>query len=99
MTLSVEVIMSTKEDPGTYNCYERAMPNEHMFVLLARDPIAPLMVEFWAFMRTRAIDGHHAPETDRAQVEEAQACADAMRKWRHDNYGAWWAAGSHNVPA
>jgi len=40
--------MGTKNDPGKYDCYAAAEPDEPMFVLLARDETAPLLVERWA---------------------------------------------------
>lgn len=42
----------TKNNPGPFNCYERAEPDEPMFVLLGRDPCASFVVEFWAMLRT-----------------------------------------------
>jgi len=46
-----------------------------MFVLLARDPFAPLLVELWAEMRKIA-----RRERD-DKVAEARQCANAMREW------------------
>lgn len=37
--------MSTKQNPGSYNCYADAADDEPMFVLLARDRDAPAIVK------------------------------------------------------
>lgn len=70
--------MGTKNDPGKYDCYAKAEPDEPMFVLLARDRFAPALIEAWAMMR-EGID------EDTAKVDEAMDCADAMRQWRKRN--------------
>jgi hypothetical protein len=64
----------TKNKPGVYDCFSKAEPDEPMFVLLARDPLAPLLVLFWAELR--AIVGE-----DPEMIAEARACADAMAEW------------------
>jgi hypothetical protein len=70
--------MGTKSDPGAFDCYANAAPDEPMFVLLARDRHAPILVEWWATLR--AVDGE-----DAVKVEEARACAAAMVEWRRKN--------------
>ncbi len=72
--------MGTKTNPGQYDCYANAEPDEPMFVLLARDPIAPILVEIWAQLRAEA-----SQTDDSAMVEEAEDCATAMRDWREKN--------------
>ena len=72
--------MGTKNNPGQFDCYANAEPDEPMFVLLARDPLAPLLVELWANLRAEA-----SQEDDSAMVEESQDCADAMRAWREQH--------------
>lgn len=67
--------MGTKNKPGKFDCYEAARPDEPMFVLLARDPLAPMLVDLWAAMR--ALRSGDSPK-----VAEAQFCADAMREWK-----------------
>lgn len=69
--------MGTKNNPGEYDCYENAEPDEPMFVLLGRDPIAPFVVRLWA--RLRAALRGHSPK-----VDEAEACARSMAKWAID---------------
>ena len=66
--------MATKNNPGPHSCYDKADPDEPLFTLLGRDPCAPFVVIFWCKMR--ALLGK-----DPAQIEEAGACAEAMRDW------------------
>ena len=67
--------MGTKRNPGAFDCYAAAAAeDEPMFVLLARDRHAPLLVEMWASMRE--VWGE-SPE----KVAEARACARSMRDW------------------
>ncbi len=68
--------MGTKNHPGSFDCYAAAEDDEPMFVLLARDPFAPVLVERWA---ARRIAERGSPD---AKAEEAIDCAAAMRAWR-----------------
>ena len=43
--------MGTKNDPAPFDCYANAEPDEPMFVLLARDRVAPDTVRMWAALR------------------------------------------------
>ena len=81
--------MSTKTNPGAYDFYSRALPDEPMFVLLARDPFAPYLVEMWAAQREHEIREQKRPRTDAAMVTEARAESVAMRTWRAENDGKW----------
>lgn len=74
--------MGSKNEPGKYDCYANAEPDEPMFVILARDPAAPELVEQWAIRRINLISEGKKPESDYALVEEARECADKMRQWR-----------------
>jgi hypothetical protein len=74
--------MGTKNQPGNFDCYANAEPDEPYFVLLARDAYAPHLVRQWAHNRSMAIDLDAKPESDRAMVREALQCADAMERWR-----------------
>lgn len=40
--------MGTKSNPGKFDCYDKAEPDEPLFVLLARDETAADFVELWA---------------------------------------------------
>ena len=67
--------MGTKNNPGQFDCYHNAAPDEPMFVLLARDPLAPILVELWASLRQHAVGNP-------SKVAEARDCAKAMRDWK-----------------
>lgn len=81
--------MGTKNNPGKFDCYANALPDEPMFVLLGRDPSAPELIEGWAGQRIYDIAVGRRPPSDMAMVEEAQDCAKAMRSWRAANNGKW----------
>lgn len=66
--------MGTKNNPGRFDCYERAEPDEPMFVLLGRDPSAWMLVSLWADLRERL---HEDP----AKVAEARKCVQSMLQW------------------
>lgn len=70
--------MGTKNNPGQFDCYAAAGPDEPMFVLLARDRHAATFVRAWAIVRARTGE-------DEEKVAEALACADAMDSWRAGN--------------
>lgn len=70
--------MGTKNNPGKFDCYEAAEPDEPMFVLLARDMEAPLLVRIWSIFKT-----FQGEKSDK--VQEAIACADAMEEWRKEH--------------
>lgn len=67
--------MGTKNDPGAFDCYAAADPDEPMFILLGRDRHAAMLVRLWAMLR--ALDGEQTKKTD-----EALQCAKAMNDWR-----------------
>jgi hypothetical protein len=66
--------MGTKNNPGAYDCYANAHPDEPMFILLGRDAFAGSLVTLWA--EARETDGE-----DPAKVQEARDCADAMDEY------------------
>lgn len=66
--------MGTKNNPGSFDAYEKAEPNEPMFVLLARDPQAPILVDLWAYIRQEL--GEHPDK-----LAEARQLARDMRIW------------------
>ena len=71
--------MGTKNSPGEFDCYKAALPDEPIFVLLARDPSAPDLVRAWAAARIGRL-GHTLGDDDR-KVVEALKCARAMDEW------------------
>lgn len=66
--------MTTKNNPGAYDCYSKAEPDEPMFVLLGRDPMAGALVRAWAELRRMSGEAE-------GKVAEARACAVAMDEW------------------
>jgi hypothetical protein len=84
--------MSTKNNPGNFDCYAAALPDEPMFILLARDRVAPIIILEWVEFRRRNAQANHAHLTleEETQLNEAAACAAEMINWRKDNYGSWW---------
>lgn len=74
--------MATKNNPGPFDCYAAAAPDEPMFILLARDRHAPCLVWLWAALRQ--LDGE-AAEDDKQKAAEAEACVTAMLEWQHDH--------------
>lgn len=72
--------MGTKNNPGKFDCYANAEPDEPMFVLLARDQSAPDAIEAWINLR---IANGEDPDSDK--IDEAYECARKMRAWRKAN--------------
>lgn len=70
--------MGTKNNPGAFDCYTKAGPDEPIFTLRANDPLAPDAVEDWAL-------AYEARGGDKAKVDEALNCAHQMRVWRKEN--------------
>jgi hypothetical protein len=70
-----------KENPSKFDCYAAAAPDEPMFVLLARDPSASLLVGLWALIRDKLGE-------DDEKIEEARVCADAMERWLKEHADA-----------
>lgn len=81
--------MGSKINPGQFDCYANALPDEPMFILLARDPMAPMLVQNWANARKQLIATGEKPLEDMALVDEAETCAAEMRAWRFNNEGKW----------
>lgn len=81
--------MGTKNNPGEFDCYANAEPDEPMFVLLGRDSLAPELVARWAREHHKeSVIAAYKAGKDGAEVgmsdkeEEALNCADAMVAWR-----------------
>lgn len=72
--------MGTKNNPGAYDCYANAEPDEPMFVLLARDRHAALLVNLWAALRR--LDGD-----DPGKIAEAERCANSMVEYFQSTKG------------
>jgi hypothetical protein len=81
--------MGSKAEPGKFDCYANALPDEPMFILLARDPDFHRLVMKWARRRSQDIQCGLRPDSDMTMVAEAQECAFNGRKWRKENNGKW----------
>src|SRR3990167_1330761 len=69
--------MGTKNKPGKFDCYSHADPDEPMFVLLGRDPIASVLVGLWVKIR------QEMGETNEEKLMESVTCASALSHWAH----------------
>lgn len=75
--------MGTKNNPGKFDCYSKAEPDEPVFILLARDPDAPKIVLEW--VKHRITRGDPLTHERMAKIHEAVDCAIEMEKWRNKN--------------
>lgn len=71
--------MGTKNTPGQFDCYANAEPDEPMFILLGRDPVAWMLVDLWAAVRKEL--GKTSPQ----KHQEAIDCAFALEKWASEH--------------
>lgn len=104
--------MGTKNQPGKFDCYDNALPDEPIFILLARDPLAPFLVSAWSAVRMgdwekartvfdAMIERQGAPYLREPDVDvaiEAMDCSAAMFAWREGNEGAWRPAPINTPP-
>ncbi len=81
--------MGTKKTELQDGCFAKAMDDEPMFVLLARDVQAPKRVRDWAIQRKSEIALGQKPVSDMPMVDEAFETADRMEEWRVERNGAW----------
>ncbi len=88
--------MGTTNNPGRFDCHDAALPDEPLFTLLARDPVAPFLVSIWSSVRSGDPEAAQAkfermlevcvpryalvPDVDKAG--EALDCAMAMFGYR-----------------
>lgn len=57
-------------------CYDKADPDEPLFVLRAQDLLAPVLVRAWAFMASQF-------GVNSNKVEDAKSVAKQMIGWRN----------------
>lgn len=62
------------EIEDSQSCLNKAQDGERLFVMLARDPAAPVAIRAWIAERLRL--GKNTPEDD--QIREAYECARLM---------------------
>jgi len=67
--------MGTKNNPDVFDCYNKAGPDEPIFVLRANDPIAHIVVDLWADMHTLREPLRHV------KTASARKCALSMMEW------------------
>lgn len=49
--------MGTKNNPGEFDCYQKAEDDEPLFTLLGRDPQGADFVRLWAMLRAQDYSG------------------------------------------
>lgn len=69
--------MGSKTNPGKFDCYANAEPDEPMFILLGRDKAAGSTVRKWVQFRIMAGKNEAGDE----QTEEAMRCSYAMDEY------------------
>ncbi len=52
--------MGTKNNPGKFDCFAKAEPDEPVFVLLGRDPQAAHLVSIWSKIRAADVEAARA---------------------------------------
>lgn len=62
----------------TESCFNKARDNERLFILLARDPAAPVAIRAWIAERVRLGKNTWGD----SQIVEALGCADLMETER-----------------
>lgn len=73
--------MGSKNNPGQFDCYANAHPDEPMFVLLGRDRIGGSLVRLWAAAKRTFRE-------DPKKLQEAVDCSAAMDAWCGAKKGA-----------
>lgn len=68
--------MGTKLTPGQFDAYSKAFPDEPMFVMLGRDPLAASVTYLWAMARPETCKGDEP-----AKLQEARVCALELETW------------------
>ena len=84
--------MGTKTDPGEFDCYGKAEPDEPLFTLRAKDPLAPVLVRLWCGLRAAMAETAEDTSPARAAHEtrkrrEGLECARQMEEWRRSRAG------------
>lgn len=74
--------MGTKNNPGRFDCYAAAAPDEPHFTLLGRDRDAAVTILFWAALRRLRND-----PADAERIAEAEQCATEMIRWLVEHKG------------
>lgn len=87
------------EKADGHSCWNKARPNEMVFVLLGRDEAAPVTIRAWVAERIRLGKNRE----DDHQIQEALKCAEFMEENRVPDYAKtctyWNGAGCEFDPA
>lgn len=81
--------IGSKLNPGNHDCLNEALPDEPVFILLARDRRFSEHVVDWANRREIDIEADIQPKEDLFKTISALAIAEQGRKWREYRMGAW----------
>jgi hypothetical protein len=87
--------MSSRNEPSQFDAYSKAEADEPVFTLLGRDPVAPALIEAWAYLRSGQIGAaeiafrqasdastHISPQMPgEAQIRSAFEVAEECRAW------------------
>jgi hypothetical protein len=73
-------MLKRDEIEHTESCFNKAGDNERLFVMLARDPAAPVAIRAWIAERIRL--GKNSPGDE--QIREAHECANLMELERSE---------------
>lgn len=76
--------MGTKNNPGEFDCYAAAEPDEPMFILLGRDPTAPLVMTVWRAMKREMREQGTSQISDEKLIE-AKKLSILMEKWAKEH--------------
>lgn len=74
--------MGTKNDPGKYDCYSKAEPDEPIFTLRGRDPVGCYLVAAWAALRCN--DAEAAKRFMEPAVEAMCKSGKGFMTYEHD---------------
>lgn len=76
--------MGTKNNPGRWDCYANADPDEPLFVLRGQDSTASLVVTLWRAMKMEMKE-QGTSQISEEKLEEARECSLALEKWAKDH--------------
>lgn len=86
--------MATKNNPGTFDCYGNAAPDEPLFTFRPTCEMSPLFVKLYAHLRAKELSAVYETlntlvdialrksPPDPAKIAEAHALAAQMEAWR-----------------
>lgn len=89
--------MSTRTQPGPFDCYAKLEFDEPYFLLRGKDPVAPFLVRLWVESRRGSLYGilkfalkiwwdrgvrTRVSTDDYSKLQEARKCALSMWEWQ-----------------